>query len=282
MATGTNACDVSAATLLTLASTAGLKVSVDGDRLVVRGSKSAEELARALLARKAEVLPLLATPPATPVGGHASAPWDKVGAGSQQRDTARHGQHPEPDGAHDVVVLRALDRLDPDGGGAGFRQLVESVEMPRPLAEWLVCRLHERGIVELCSVVVTLGSGEKRSVLGIRRVPRDGRVVPSSETRAQQPPPASAFVWDQAAAEHLLADLHATVERIKSKDFRGRPPPLFLTLAANTLGIAKDYLRDHELEAARGWDVLDLLQDQKQVLLEITERIKAGLTGPAS
>jgi hypothetical protein len=46
-------------TLLDEARTAGLEVTADGDRLVVRGSKCLEALAKQLLARKSEMLALL-------------------------------------------------------------------------------------------------------------------------------------------------------------------------------------------------------------------------------
>jgi hypothetical protein len=49
-------------TLLHEAREAGLEVCADGDRLVVRGPRSAEALARTLLARKAELLRMLADP----------------------------------------------------------------------------------------------------------------------------------------------------------------------------------------------------------------------------
>ena len=45
--------------LLEEARAAGLKVRVEGDRLIVRGPKSAERVAKALLEKKAEVLALL-------------------------------------------------------------------------------------------------------------------------------------------------------------------------------------------------------------------------------
>lgn len=45
--------------LLEEARAAGLKVRAEGDRLIVRGPKSAEPVAKALLAKKAEVLALL-------------------------------------------------------------------------------------------------------------------------------------------------------------------------------------------------------------------------------
>jgi hypothetical protein len=47
-------------TLLHEAREAGLEVRADGDRLVVRGPRSAEALARTLLAHKAELLTMLA------------------------------------------------------------------------------------------------------------------------------------------------------------------------------------------------------------------------------
>jgi hypothetical protein len=45
--------------LIEEARSAGLKLIVEGDRLIIRGPKSAEPLALALLDRKAEILPFL-------------------------------------------------------------------------------------------------------------------------------------------------------------------------------------------------------------------------------
>jgi hypothetical protein len=50
--------------LIEEARSAGLKLRVEGDRLIVRGPKSAPSLALALLDRKSDVLPLLQEPPA--------------------------------------------------------------------------------------------------------------------------------------------------------------------------------------------------------------------------
>jgi hypothetical protein len=83
--------------------------------------------------------------------------------------------------------------------------------------------------------------------------------------------------WDEAEAKRLLADLLTAVERVKRVDFWGNPPQLFLRLAPNTIAIAEDYIRHHDFEAARGWDVLELLRDQKQVLRGIVARVKAGV-----
>lgn len=50
--------------LIEEARSAGLKLRADGDRLVIRGPKSAEPIAKALLDRKAEILPFLRELPA--------------------------------------------------------------------------------------------------------------------------------------------------------------------------------------------------------------------------
>jgi hypothetical protein len=52
--------------LLAAARDAGLKIMVDGDRLVIRGPKSAEALARHLLDRKAEMMAALRAPAPPP------------------------------------------------------------------------------------------------------------------------------------------------------------------------------------------------------------------------
>jgi hypothetical protein len=52
-------------TLLAQAQEAGLKVKVDGDRLVIRGPKLAEPLVRELLAHKQAVLEALSVDPTT-------------------------------------------------------------------------------------------------------------------------------------------------------------------------------------------------------------------------
>src|SRR5215813_8994838 len=69
--------------LLHEARAAGLKVRVEGDQLIIRGPKSAERVAKALLERKADILPLLTAeiPPRSflsrPLGQEDNPdPWD--------------------------------------------------------------------------------------------------------------------------------------------------------------------------------------------------------------
>jgi hypothetical protein len=68
--------------LLAEAAAAGLSVSVQDDRLLVRGPRGAEEVGRALLRRKAEVMPLLQTlaPPLAPVPSVPCDGWDTTRA----------------------------------------------------------------------------------------------------------------------------------------------------------------------------------------------------------
>ena len=59
--------------LLRAADAAGLTVSADGDRLVIRGPRSADATARALLEHKPEVMAALAGPADAPHTASATA-----------------------------------------------------------------------------------------------------------------------------------------------------------------------------------------------------------------
>ncbi len=73
-----NLCGTSAVELLAAARAAGLQVETEGDRLRVRGPRSAGALGEALLACKAEVLALLDGSP--PVAQSLPDDWDQPGA----------------------------------------------------------------------------------------------------------------------------------------------------------------------------------------------------------
>jgi hypothetical protein len=62
-------------TLLTQAAEAGLRVTADGDRLIVRGPRKAEPIAKALLEHKAEIMALLSDPDREPAVEEGLVPW---------------------------------------------------------------------------------------------------------------------------------------------------------------------------------------------------------------
>ena len=68
-------------------------------------------------------------------------------------------------------------------------------------------------------------------------------------------------LWDAVEAERLLAELRAEVILIEWEDYRGQTPAHLATLLRDALAIGARYVRDHEAEAARGWDALQLLRD---------------------
>jgi hypothetical protein len=132
--------------LLSEARAAGLVVTTDGDKLLIRGPKRADALARQLLAQKAEVLPLLTT----------------------------------------------LDVTQP----------------PRP---------------------------------------------------AQ--PAVDAMPWDAAAADRLLAEFRYDLAQLERERFHGQFFYPFSAYVADGLALAEGYVVNHQQEAARGWDSVELLRD---------------------
>jgi hypothetical protein len=68
------------------------------------------------------------------------------------------------------------------------------------------------------------------------------------------------FVWDAAAAEVSLVELRAEISRVETELGGALPEPL-ATLLADAVVIGKRYISNHELEARRGWDAMELLRD---------------------
>jgi hypothetical protein len=94
--------------------------------------------------------------------------------------------------------------------------------------------------------------------------------------------------WDQVEGERLLAELRSEVDKIRFR-FGGRPPVPLTQLLADAITIGERYVREHELEAARGWDALELLRDLVPHVRDLaarwkaahgrTDSIQAGITG---
>jgi hypothetical protein len=75
--------------------------------------------------------------------------------------------------------------------------------------------------------------------------------------------------WDLAAAEALLAELRVGLARIERAQYRGRFPPLLAKVVGDGVAVCEGYVRDHEQEAARGWDALELLRGGVRYTLAI-------------
>jgi hypothetical protein len=72
--------------------------------------------------------------------------------------------------------------------------------------------------------------------------------------------PAPAFAWDQAEADRLLADLRGRLARVEAAVAAGEAPAVRAAALRTWLEVGEGYVRDRDLEAARGWDALALLR----------------------
>ena len=80
-----------------------------------------------------------------------------------------------------------------------------------------------------------------------------------SSLLAMLPPP-----WDQADAERLVAEARATVASAEAEHKAGRVTAVRLNVIRIWLEVVEGYMRDHAMEATRGWDVIPLLRSAVQ------------------
>lgn len=79
------------------------------------------------------------------------------------------------------------------------------------------------------------------------------------------------LAWDQIEAEHLLGELRLEVDELKA-NFGNRLAAPLARLLDDALLIGERYIRDHAVEAARGWDAMQLLRELLPHVRDITER----------
>ncbi len=87
---------------------------------------------------------------------------------------------------------------------------------------------------------------------------------------------APAFAWDQAEAERLLAELREGLAQLERTWTGGTFPPVKANVLQIGVEVCEAYVRDHELEAARGWDALALLRDAVPRLLSLARAEATG------
>ena len=80
-----------------------------------------------------------------------------------------------------------------------------------------------------------------------------------SSLLAMLPPP-----WDQADAERLLGEARATVASAEAEHKARRITAVRLNVIRIWLEVVEGYMRDHAMEATRGWDVIPLLRSAVQ------------------
>jgi hypothetical protein len=113
-------------------------------------------------------------------------------------------------------------------------------------------RLVLRGPQE-CEELARQLLGRKAEILGLLRQPKPNGANPTC-------PAPGLTAWDQAEAERLLARLRNELVRIERDYYRGKMPQVAANLAADGLSIADGYVANHDAEAARGWDAMELLR----------------------
>jgi hypothetical protein len=77
--------------------------------------------------------------------------------------------------------------------------------------------------------------------------------------------------WDQAEAERLLAQLREGITRFELTWPDGKFPPVMANILRIGVEVCEAYIRDHELEVARGWDALALLRDAVPRFLSLAD-----------
>ena len=125
------------ADLLARASAAGLAVAAEGDRLVVRGPRDSEALARAVLARKTEVWPLLTSLAAGPG-------WDQPRADAALAAVLARCALAALDDARTDGQRRAVDAYRVAGRGLADRRdpylFAVLPDLERAFARWRLSR----------------------------------------------------------------------------------------------------------------------------------------------
>lgn len=74
------------------------------------------------------------------------------------------------------------------------------------------------------------------------------------------PTPSPALPWDAAGAERTLRDLTTELLRIECQVYRGRFPDRVRSVVDIGLEMCRGYVANHQLEAARGYDPMELLR----------------------
>ena len=92
------------------------------------------------------------------------------------------------------------------------------------------------------------------------------REVPGGKVCVPIPP--QTFPWDQAEADRLLATARAALSHAEAEHRASRMTDARLAACRTWLAVCEAYVRDHESEARRGWDAMQLLRDAARRMAE--------------
>ena len=79
--------------------------------------------------------------------------------------------------------------------------------------------------------------------------------------------------WDQVEADRLLASARAAVAHAEAEHRAGRMTDARLAACRTWVEMCEGYAADHESEARRGWDAMQLLRDATR---QVTEKANCG------
>jgi hypothetical protein len=93
--------------------------------------------------------------------------------------------------------------------------------------------------------------------------PADGMQPPlgveETALPAAQATPAS-VPWDQAEADRLLYHLRTELDHMRRRMYGGRFPPVLANVVRIGVEVCEAYVANRDVEAARGWDPMELLR----------------------
>jgi hypothetical protein len=84
--------------------------------------------------------------------------------------------------------------------------------------------------------------------------------LPSAGREVSEVSEVTPVIWDQAEADRLLDHLRRRLARLERAWPKGQFPPVKANVVRIAVEVCESYVRDHDLEAARGWDALALLR----------------------
>jgi len=152
--------------------------------------------------------------------------------------------------------LRSLDTSQVAVAGADLAGMTPAALLEAACAAGLSVSAEEDRIV--------VRGPRQAERLARQLVARKGELLPIVRSGVASsrppPPPSQAPAWDHAAADRLLAAARIAIAHAADECQAGRMTVIRRNVVALWLEVSEGYVRDHEMEARRGWDAMALLR----------------------